>query len=498
MRVFPAATTAAGIGSRSAGSVSATSTGSHTRSSCSARRTSTTASESPRCTAVGELGDGAAETVNSSEHDDRLGDRTAGPRRPGIDVIVELDDVAEHGAGLDRHELLGVTDQHEPRRRSHRLPAVGPSATATPSRSRPRSRPRGADDWSGRGGTGHGCRASTRGGGAASTPMPPTAARARRHRRRAACASKCTASSRRAAALPVGAARATSGGGAPRATACSMEQRQDAGDGRGLSGSGPSGDDGEVPQHRGLRGAALEVVVGQRTAATDLRRALLRLSHRRPRRAGQQVRRHLPFLPPVAVEVEPGTDESKRQRLALVVVRARPAGSPTATRSSRPSPATAELRRSTGTSPSTTTVSRMLARSVADVARDGGAHRERRRQQHALVIRLHPSRPRRRATWTSAALSTPASLNTRNSPPAERTTRTSNRSSSTTSASAGSVTVTRPPSRCRRGRSRTSPGPAAAARRRCRTSAHRPVGVSGPTIPRTNRYSTPARLRSGE
>jgi hypothetical protein len=49
----------------------------------------------------GQLGDAAAEPVDAVEDDDPL---AAG----------RADDVAEHGAGLDRRQLPGVADQHEP------------------------------------------------------------------------------------------------------------------------------------------------------------------------------------------------------------------------------------------------------------------------------------------------------------------------------------------------------------------------------------------------
>ena len=48
------------------------------------------------------------------------------------------DDVAEHGAGLDRSQLLGVADEHQPGVGPDRLDQPGHERQATPSRSRRR------------------------------------------------------------------------------------------------------------------------------------------------------------------------------------------------------------------------------------------------------------------------------------------------------------------------------------------------------------------------
>jgi len=60
---------------------------------------------------VGDRGDGAPEAVDSVQHHDAGFDRAAGSRH----------DVAKHGARLDRRELSGVADEHEPGLGPHRL-----------------------------------------------------------------------------------------------------------------------------------------------------------------------------------------------------------------------------------------------------------------------------------------------------------------------------------------------------------------------------------------
>ena len=152
-------------------------------------------------TASASVGDGAGEAVAAAQHDDRRrrsltsgrrlrrGHRVAASTRrsraraaaPHAQPVGgRADDVAEHRAGLDRGELLGVADQHQPGVARAPPRAAGPSARATPSRSRRRPRRRAAAGCRGRGGSGCRCRAASRAAGAGWTPAGRAAARASR------------------------------------------------------------------------------------------------------------------------------------------------------------------------------------------------------------------------------------------------------------------------------------------------------------------------------
>ena len=111
----------------------------------------------------GQLGDRAAEAVDAAKHDDPF-------------VGSATDDVAEHGAGLDRGELVGVADEDQP--------GVGPDGVDELGHERERHH-RGLVDHDdvvraagcpGRDGSGCGCPGASRAGGGASNPRAPASA----------------------------------------------------------------------------------------------------------------------------------------------------------------------------------------------------------------------------------------------------------------------------------------------------------------------------------
>ena len=84
----------------------------------------------------GELGDGAAEAVHVAQHDDAAGDRRR--RRRCVGHEGRADDVAEHGAGLDGGQLVGVADEDQAGVGARRRRPGWPSSTSRPSTSRRR------------------------------------------------------------------------------------------------------------------------------------------------------------------------------------------------------------------------------------------------------------------------------------------------------------------------------------------------------------------------
>jgi hypothetical protein len=136
------------------------------------------------------------------------------------------DDVAEHGAGLHRDELLGVADQHQAGRRADRLEQAG--------HERQRHHRGLVDDdhlvgelvGCGRGGTGCGCPGSTRAGGGGWSfgrrRRQDGVADGGRHVELGGLV-RAPPRCRRAAALPVGAASATRRV-RPSAAACSWSR----------------------------------------------------------------------------------------------------------------------------------------------------------------------------------------------------------------------------------------------------------------------------------
>ena len=98
-----------------------------------------------------------------------------------------------------------------------------------------------------------------------------------------------------------------------------VEQHEDAGDGGRLARAGPAADNGESAQHARCGGEALEVglvsveqacqAVGQHTGV-DVARGLV---------AGKEVGGDEALVPPVAVEVERGVDETERSLVCGVL-----------------------------------------------------------------------------------------------------------------------------------------------------------------------------------
>ena len=232
-------------------------------------------------------------------------------------------------------------------------------------------------------------------------------------------ASSCTASSSLAAAFPVGAARATSGFGASDALGLLVEEDEDAGDRGRLARAGAAADDREAAQHAGRGGESLEVglvaveqpcqPVGEE-GLVDVVRGLA---------AGDEVVGDGALVAPVAVEVERRADESQRPVLTAALADGD------------------ERARGEGADPGLGLRPRQrlqVDRGLevggrggcdrgevdADRSEAGRADGQRGREQRAVVA-SPASRARRRATCTSAAASTPASLKARSVPAALRT-----------------------------------------------------------------------------
>ena len=215
--------------------------------------------------------------------------------------------------------------------------------------------------------------------------------------------------------------------GAARGPRLLGEQRDDPRDRRRLARARPAGDDGQPPQDRRLRCCSL-AVVGLAAVVEQARQPLVQHvgahAGRREFAERQQVVRDAALLAPVAVEVQAAAFEAQRPRLGLVArVREQrcprllpPSSSPRATaalpgrpaRPSRPRPCRGSSRGR-----------RRHARAAA---------RARRARRRAALGRSSspPRRAMRSATWTSAAVSTPASLNGRSRPGALRARLTSN------------------------------------------------------------------------
>ena len=385
----------------------------------------------------------------------------ARPHRPGHEV-------GEHRAGVDRGELVGVADQHQPGVRADRL--------EQPRHHRQRHHRGLVDDHDVVGQpvgrvvpeAGRGCRAASRAAGAASSPSGRAAARAvglLAHR----------------LLQPGGGLAGRRGQRDPQARAGSQQQLQQPRDGVRLAGAGPAGDDAG-PAGGGDRGGEPLPVRGRRrrTARPDRREQ----PPGRPAGGSARGRRARAriglLLLPVAVEVEQRPSSVSTSRSG----RSAPRTAPT-TSGLRRSAATTRVVLRPGqraTSTSDVLVAVDLAQSAsqldADRAEPDRPHGERRREQHRAREPSRPSAPSRRATCTSAAASTPASLKTRSSPVAPRHrhhARPASRSDS----------------------SRRPARPAAASRRR-----RSPAGVAGrPCRARTGtaprRGAAPGRSRAG-
>ena len=241
----------------------------------------------------------------------------------------------------------------------------------------------------------------------------------------------------RAAALPGRGGEGDTGRRLPAAAGLLVEQGEDAGDGRRLAGAGPAGDDCEaaVTHRRRRRRRWRSGVVCRRTAVERRARAQpastpgagarLRASRSAAMRRSS---------PPVAVEVErvPSSRSGRSSGRAVADRDQRAGGEPCdPVRRRRATAAPAGRPRS---SRSLVAVgARSSARSTQTEpsrgARTASAAAEERRARR-------PRRPAARAgarTWTSAATSTPASLNARSRPVARRASRRRPRRRSTTS-----------------------------------------------------------------
>ena len=287
---------------------------------------------------LGQVGDRAGEAVDAAEDDDPVADRDAGrrlgrghrlPRDLGEAGACRLahqqrvggraDEVAEHGAGLDRGELLRVADEDQPRVAADRLEQPRHQRERHHRRLVDDRRRRAAAGCGGRAGSGWRCRRASRAAGAGSTPSsravapaparsarapplprarPPPAARrpcrsARRARRAgvgAPAASACSSSRTRmrvtVVVLPVP---------GPPPTTARRRSTHVAAARRWRSGSSPA-------NSRASPSAS--------TAGVDVARGLV---------AGEEVGGDEALVPPVAVEVERRADEAERSVLPAVL-----------------------------------------------------------------------------------------------------------------------------------------------------------------------------------
>ena len=199
-------------------------------------------------------------------------------------------------------------------------------------------------------------------------------------------ASACTASCSRAAAFPVGAARATRGGGRDRRGGLLVEEGQDPRHRRRLAGARPAGDDGEAALDGGGRGEALQVAFVVAEQPRQPGRQHVRIDVGRTRRAAAgEVGGDAALLPPVALEVQARARRGAAAGRAVRRRRRRRAGWLRAGSSSRRRRATAAARRRPGrrdrSSPCAGRSPRRCRR-----GRGGGAHGQRRGEQHGLVV----------------------------------------------------------------------------------------------------------------
>ena len=220
-----------------------------------------------------------------------------------------------------------------------------------------------------------------------------------------------------------------------------LEQRDDAGDRGGLAGARAAGHDREAAEH--CRGGCLLLAgVGVLALEQPLDAIGEQLHVDGARRAGERLRGRPRPAAPLASSGR-GRGRCLRGR---VEGRPRRDRSPRRKRSRRTGSGHGRVVRSIGSSTSTVAVSWIRSRSTKTCPMRGA------RTASAAASRTESSVPpirsaSRRATWTSAAASTPASLNSSSSPETPRARRASKRS------------VTRPP----RGRGRRSaPRPARA------------------------------------
>ena len=331
---------------------------------------------------------------------------------PAASPVAGPDDVAEHRAGLDRRELAGIADQDEP--------GVGPHRLDQPGHQRQRHHRGLVDD--------HDvvrqpvaavvAEAAVAAGPPAEQPVQRrrVAGRAAASRTASAtsrpAASSWTASSSRAAALPVGAASATSGGGSPAAAACSASSATIRATVVVLPGARPAGDDREAAQHRRRRGQPLAGVATSpgNSRASPSREHVVVDGRGRGRRRTAQVGGDLALLAPVAVEVEPRCRPAAAAGLVVGVAplrRRRPAGWPrSASSHASGGSGHGSAERSTGSSASTVAVVADRRQVDEDVAEARAADGQRGRQRTGSSC-SPASSASRRATWTSAADSTP-------------------------------------------------------------------------------------------
>ena len=273
------------------------------------------------------------------------------------------DDVAQDGAGLDRGQLLGVADEDQA--------GVGADRLDQPGHQRERDHGRLVDHDHV---VGQPVQAVVAEAGAvarveAEQPVQRHARAARRRRSRSRPRRPAwrrrparTASSSRAAALPVGAARATSGGRRPAADACSSSRARTRATVVVLPVPGPAGDHRQPAQHGRGRRQALEVRVV--VAVEEARRG-----PRRSRSASTPPARRLASAP--AGRAPPGCSSAQsRSRYRVVPSRCSGRSSPTSGLLGQPAEprppgrATAARRGRAGVSGSALAVARMVARST--------------------------------------------------------------------------------------------------------------------------------------
>ena len=196
------------------------------------------------------------------------------------------------------------------------------------------------------------------------------------------------------------------------------QQRDDPRDGGRLARAGPAGDDREAAQHGRRGGAALARVVGSRAQAARARRRAGRRG--RPRAARRRARAGRRRAGAPRASSGRGRGACRRAAAGARPIRRprrpRRAGSPRSPAAQSSGGGQGSAARSTGSSAST--VGRVADRREVDVdvARAAGRARRARRRARRRGPRRRRAPPSRRATWTSAAASTPASLNARSRP----------------------------------------------------------------------------------
>ena len=383
-------------------------------------------------------------------------------RHRGVVAPAEpVDQVGEHRTRLDRGELVGVADQHQPGVGAHRL--------EQPGHHRQRHH-RGLVDHDhvvraagcrGRAGTGCCCRAASRAAGAGSRPgARPSRARSAGGQR--ARSRRRTASWSRAAPCRSGRSARSAAAAPPLELGLLGEQRQQTGDRGGLAGAGAAGEHGRPALGGGAarRRAARRSRRPGRRAAAPASSAAASTSGARPGEPGEQV----------VADLAPPRASSGRGRAGRCSTRSTPLRRPAGWR------ATAACQ-AAGVGPGQRRVVR--ERRSATVARSTQTEPWRTARTASATASSTcsscspASAPSRAATWTSAAVEHPGHV--------ERREQAGRRRSASRRSCASLDRLEAARSSCghhpvQQVGERDRPAPPAAATRRPRTAGRRPPG----------------------